>query len=81
MAAYEDFQFFRAASAPPAARQRGEPSPSRDALRGELERLHVELRRMRKTLHRRTRWRDRLRRLMLSIVPRNAPSRRMRQSA
>ncbi len=61
MAAYEDFEFFRAATwraakAPPTSIPHLEPATATpvaatrgqtDALRAELERLHVEVRRMR----------------------------------
>jgi hypothetical protein len=77
MAAYEDFNFFQTATlrAPVAAR-RDDPSPSRDALRAELERLHFELRSMRRTLDRQRRWRERIRRLVDIVVPRSSPTRR-----
>ena len=82
MAAYEDFNFFQTATLrAPAAKRRDLPSPSRDALRTELERLHLELRSMRKTLDRQRRWRDRLRRLVGYIVPRPSPTRRSRDVA
>jgi hypothetical protein len=89
MAAYEDFNFFQVSTLrAPFAKRRGEtsadpetPSPSRDALRAELERIHLELRTMRKTLERQRRWRERLRRLMGYVVPRASPSRRARDSA
>ena len=88
MAAYEDFNFFQVSTLrAPFAKRRGEtsadpetPSPSRDALRAELDRIHLELRTMRKTLERQRRWRDRIRRLMGYVVP-SAPSRRSRDSA
>jgi hypothetical protein len=80
MAAYEDFNFFQVATVRAPSKSRGgETSPSRDALRAELERLHLELRTMRKTLDRQRRWRDRIRRLMGYVVP-SAPSRRSRDS-
>ena len=81
MAAYEDFNFFQTATVRGPSAKRREPSPSRDALRAELERLHVELRSMRKTLDRQQRWRDKLRRLVGYVVPRPSPSRRTRDSA
>jgi hypothetical protein len=82
MAAYEDFSFFQQATLrAPAASRRVESSPTRDALRTELERLHVELRRMRKTLDRHQRWRERLRRLVGYVVPGSVPARRGRESA
>jgi len=81
MAAFEDFSFFRAATLrAPLAKRRDEPSPGRDALRAELERLHVELRSMRKALDRQHRWRDRIRRLVGYVVPRPAPARRSRDA-
>ena len=90
MAAYEDFNFFQVATVRGSVARRRDgtsaspetPSPSRDALRAELERLHLELRTMRKTLDRQRRWRDRLRRLMGYVVPGTAiaPSRRSRDS-
>ena len=81
MAAFEDFNFFQAATLrSPSASRRAEPSPSRDALRAELEQLHVELRSMRKTLDRQRKWRDRIRRLVGYVVSRPSPARRSRGS-
>jgi len=83
MAAFEDYEFFlNTAPRKAAAVLREEPaSPRRDALRAELERLHQELRHMRKTLDRRANWRDRLRRLVRRVVLRSAPARRVREGA
>jgi hypothetical protein len=78
MAAFEDFEYFRNAASrgtatapPPALVRRGGPAPVRDPLRIELQRLHVELRRMRRIVDRRTRWSERLRRLVRAVVPAN----------
>lgn len=69
MAAFEDFEFFRTATAP--ARRTGSRSatparPERDALRAELERLHLEVERLRARVRRRS-WAARLRRLVSQI--------------
>lgn len=76
MAAFEDFEFFKNAASratataqPPAQVRRGGAAPHRDALRTELQRLNLELRRMRKLVDRRRAWRDRLRRLVRYVVP------------
>jgi len=83
MAAFEDFNYFQSVTTRGAHGGRIEATPAlrRDALRAELERLHVELRRMRRSLARRDRWGDRLRRLVRRVVLGSAPARRMRSSA
>ncbi len=80
MAAFEDFNFFQQTATlhAPVSARRDEPSPRRDALRTELVRLHVELRSMRRTLDRQRRWRDRLRRLVWSMLSRSSHARRSR---
>lgn len=76
MAAFEDFEYFRNAASrgtatapPPMVVRRGGPAPARDPLRIELQRLHIELRRMRRIVDRRQRWGERLRRLVRAVVP------------
>lgn len=76
MAAFEDFEYFKNAASrgtatgpSPALVRRGGASPNRDPLRSELQRLHMELRRMKRIVERRRRWSDRLRRLVRSVVP------------
>ena len=65
MAAWEDFEFFRAERAE-GVPGRDRVRPERDALRSEIERLHREMTRLHQVARRST-WARRLRRLVGSI--------------